>query len=118
MKPLMVVIGVRSSWAILPMNWPRELSLDWMFSAIWLKVWARSTTSPSPSTPSTRTERSPPPNRCAASVIFCSGSVSRRIRTLVSTLAQSSMMQAEKKKFDQNSSLKSVSRAPDEHRKR
>ena len=114
----MVVMGVRSSWAMLPMNWPRELSLDWMFSAIWLKVRARSTTSPSPSTPSTRTEKSPPPNRWAASVIFWSGSVSFRIRKEVSTLAQSSMMQAEKKKFDQNSSLKSVNRAPEEQRKR
>ena len=89
-----------------------------MFSAIWLKVRARSTTSPSPSTPSTRTEKSPPPNRWAASVIFWSGSVSFRIRKEVSTLAQSSMMQAEKKKFDQNSSLKSVNRAPEEQRKR
>ena len=53
-----------------------------------------------------------------ASVIFWSGSVSFRIRKEVSTLAQSSMMQAEKKKFDQNSSLKSVSRAPEEQRKR
>ena len=100
------------------MNCPRELSLDWMFSAIRLKVLARSATSPSPSTPSTRTEKSPPPNRWAASVIFWSGSVSRRIRKEVTTLAQSSMMQAEKKKFDPNSSLKAVSRAPEEQRNR
>ena len=51
-------------------------------------------------------------------MIFWSGSVSFRIRKEVSTLAQSSMTQAEKKKFDQNSSLKSVSRAPEEQRKR
>ena len=83
-----------------------------------LKVRARSAISPSPSTSSTRTEKSPPPNFCAASLMRWSGSVRLRIRTMVSALANTSIRQADSRKLEPNRATKSSSICPDAQTKR
>ena len=80
MKPLMVVMGVRSSWAMLPMNCPRELSMVCSRAAMLLKVVAKSASSTQPST-GARAVKSPLPRRRAASLMSSIGPVMRLAST-------------------------------------
>ena len=83
-----------------------------------LKVRARSAISPSPSTSSTRTEKSPPPNFWAASLMRWRGSVRLRIRNMVSTLAQISIRQADSRKLEPNRPTNASSIWPEAQTKR
>ncbi len=94
MKPLMVVMGVRSSWAMLPMNCPRELSMVCSRAAMLLKVVAKSASSTQPST-GARAVKSPLPRRRAASLMSSMGPVMRRANTQHSTLHSSRIAAAE-----------------------
>ena len=89
MKPLMLVMGVRSSWAMLPMKLAREESMVSRLRAMLLKVTASWATSSLPST-GTRTLKSPLPNLRAASLMRRSGVVSRLVTKMARRLAASS----------------------------
>ena len=98
-NPLTLVMGVRSSWAMLPMKLLRLVSMASRLRAMVLKVAASWATSSAPS-PGTRSEKSPPPNRRAASAMRRSGRVSRVVRATLSTLATSSISPADRIKLE------------------
>ena len=105
MKPLMLVMGVRSSWAMLPMKLARLESMVSRLRAMLLKVTASWATSSSPST-GTRTLKSPLPNLRAASLMRRRGVVSRVVKKMASTLEASSISPAASTKLENMSPTK------------
>ena len=93
-KPLMLVIGVRSSWAMLPMNWPRALSMVCSRAAMLLKVVANSASSSQPFT-GARAVKSPLPSWRAAALICSMGAVILRVSSIDTIMASSRMQMAE-----------------------